>query len=159
MTQPQENLPAMERQGLLLQDLARVLLTSVDLTEQWDRLTAAFLPDGDGWAGRIVVVDLDGSSSGGDAPFAPDTQVALLLDALQEAAAQQRQPFVSLRLDAERTGEDRDRIALGSDLNYDTDPGSFDGLGGVTTQVARRWEERFGAASLPAFVRALLHQG
>lgn len=191
MTQPQETLSAMERQGALLQDLARVLLTSVDLTEQWQKLTAAFIPDGEGWAGRIVVTDLDGSSSGGDARFATDSQVTLLLDAMQQAsaehtsaqhaAAQQASapagseqasapagseqasapaggPFVSLRLDAERTGEDRDRIALASDLNYDRDPGSFDGVGGVDQQVARRFVERFGADAAPAWMRDLLSE-
>lgn len=156
MTQAQESLSPMERQGALLQDLASVLLTSVDLTEQWHSLTAAFIPDGQAWAGRIVVTDVDSSTSGGDARFDTDSQVSLLLDALQQAAAEQRQPFVSLRLDAERTGEDRNRIALGSDLNYDTDPGSFDGVGGVDQEVAARLADRFGRDSLPAWVQELL---
>lgn len=170
MTQPQETLSAMERQGQLLQDLARVLLTSVDLTEQWQKLTAAFIPDGEGWAGRIVVTDLDGSTNGGDARFATDSQVTLLLDAMQQASAEQAAaragseqaspqvggPFVSLRLDAERTGEDRARIALSSDLNYDRDPGSFDGVGGVDAQVAQRFVDRFGADAAPACMRDLL---
>ncbi|MCT1384474.1 hypothetical protein M4D54_02330 [Brachybacterium sp. p3-SID1565] len=156
MTQPQNDSSPMERQGELLQDLARVMLTSVDLTEQWQQLTVAFIPDGEAWAGRIVVTDADGSSSGGDARFGTDSQVSLLLDALQQAAADQRQPFVSLRLDAERTGEDRSRIALGSKLNYDTDPGSFDGLGGVDEQVARHMAERFGDDRLPAWVQEKL---
>lgn len=156
MTQPEQTTSPMERQGALIQDLARVLLTSVDLTEEWSQLSAAFLPDGEGWAGRIVVTDLDGSASGGDAPFAPDSQVSLLLDALQQAAAEQSQPFVSLRLDARRTGEDRDRIALEADVEHDRDPGSFDGLGGVDATVARRFADRFGADALPDWMRQLL---
>ena len=61
-----------------------------------------------------------------------------------------------MRLDAERTGEDRNRIALASDLNYDTDPGSFDGVGGVDQEVAARLADRFGCESLPAWVQELL---
>lgn len=175
MTEPQDSVSPMERQGALLQDLARVLLTSVDLTEQWQKLTAAFIPDGEGWAGRIVVTDLDGASSGGDARFATDSQITLLLDAMQKASAEHASaqhaaaragtepapapaggPFVSLRLDAERTGEDRDRIALSSDLNYDRDPGSFDGVGGIDQEVAQRFVERFGADATPAWMRELL---
>ncbi|PZO58542.1 MAG: hypothetical protein DI635_16375, partial [Pseudoxanthomonas suwonensis] len=57
---------------------------------------------------------------------------------------------------AERTGEDRARIALSSDLNYDRDPGSFDGVGGVDTQVAQRFVDRFGADAAPAWMRERL---
>ena len=38
----------MERQGALTRDLATVLLRSLDLTEQWRHVGAAFLPHGPG---------------------------------------------------------------------------------------------------------------
>lgn len=143
----------LERQGDLTRDLATVLLTSLELTESWERVAAAFLPAEDGWAGRIVITDRDGTTGGGDAPFGPDSQITLLLDALQQATAEQAQPVLSLRLDLERPATDPDRVALSTDLNHDEDPGSFDGLGGIDAQVAARLVERFGAGSLPAWLQ------
>lgn len=159
MTQPpQDELSPTEKQGALIQDLGRALLPSLDLVESWSQVSAAFIPDGQGWAGRIVVTDLDGSTSGGDDRFAADSQITLLLDGLQQATAEQQQPMLSLRLDAERDGADRDRIALDSIMNYDQDPGSFDGVGGIDAEVARRFADRFGAGAAPPWMRALLEE-
>ena len=145
----------MERQGALTRDLATVLLSSLDLTEQWRHVGAAFLPHGEEWAGRFVITDRDGTSRGGDSVFAVDSQVTLLLDALQHCTAEQRQAFVSLRLDATRPPEDPDRIALGADLVYDHDPGDLDGLGGIDAGYARALVGRVGADRVPDWVREL----
>lgn len=159
MTQPpQDELSPLEKQGALIQDLGRALLPSLDLAESWSQVRADFIPDGQGWAGRIVITDLDGTVGGGDARFAADSQITLLLDGLQQATAEQGQPMLSVRLDAERTGENRDRIALDSTMNDDQDPGSFDGIGGIDAEVARRFTERFGAEAAPPWMRALLEE-
>ena len=63
--------------------------------------------------------------------------------------------MLSMRLDAERVREDRDRISLGSTMNYDQDPGTFDGVGGVDAEVAGRLVNRFGAGALPGWVEAM----
>ncbi|PMC74872.1 MULTISPECIES: hypothetical protein [unclassified Brachybacterium] len=146
----------MERQGELLRDLATVLLSSLDLTESWAGVGAAFIPHAEEWAGRIVITDRDGTASGGDATFATDSQITLLLDALQQATAEQEQAFVSVRLDFRRPAEDPDRIALSTDFTYDEDPGSFDGLGGIDRAYAYQLASRVGADRVPAWVREML---
>lgn len=155
MSHPQTPPPQtpMERQGALTRDLAAVLLGALELDEQWQHVGAAFLPHGEEWAGRIVVTDRDGASRGGDSVFAVDSQITLLLDALQHCAAEQRQAFVSLRLDASRPPEDPDRIRLGADLEYDRDPGDLDGIGGIDADYARALVGRVGAERVPAWVR------
>lgn len=155
MTQTPPRSP-MEQQGEILQDLARTLLGSLELPGTWAAVTAAFLPHGAQWAGRILITDRDGATSGGDAVFASDSAVTALLDALQEVTAAQSEAVISCRVEATRSGEEPDRIALGSTLNYDRDPGSFDGLGGVDADYARALAERVGPDRLPAWVRALL---
>lgn len=148
----------MERQGALLQELAGVLLDALDLPDDWASVGAAFLPHSEGWAARLVITGRDGATSGGDAPFAEDSQITTLLNALQQASAEQREAFASLRLTASRSIEEPERIRLGTDVNYDRDPGSFDGVGGVDQQVARRFVERFGADAAPAWMRDLLSE-
>lgn len=142
----------MERQGALIQDLAREVLVSANLSETWRTLTMAFIPHGTGWVGRVVVKDADGSALGGDTQFGDDAQITLLIDALQQASAEQSQAFVSLRIDAQRREEDSDRIAISSQMNHDRDPGDFDGVGGVDALVAQRWIERYGAERVPTWV-------
>ena len=154
-TPPPPSAP-MQRQGALIQDLAGVLLSSLDLTESWAAVGAAFIPHGEEWAGRLVITDRDGTTSGGDATFATDSQIALLLDALQQAAAEQQQAFVSFRMEAGRTEEEPERIRLETDMNYDRDPGSFDGLGRVDAAYARLLASRVGEDRLPGWVRELL---
>lgn len=154
MTQTPHRSP-MERQGELLQDLAGVLLASLDLDEGWVAVGAAFLPHGEGWAGRLVVTDREGTASGGDAAFAKESQVTTLLDALQRVSAEQSQAFVSCRLEIGRSVEEPERISLRSELEHDRDPGSLDGLGGVDAEYARRLVERVGGDRVPAWVREL----
>lgn len=146
----------MERQGALVQDLVGVLLSSLELSEDWAAVGAAFIPHGEEWAGRLVITERDGTTGGGDATFATDSQITLLLDALQQSAAEQEQAFVSLRLEASRSPQDPDRIRLDTDLNYDRDPGSFDGLGAIDAAYAHLLAARVGEDRLPAWVRALL---
>lgn len=155
MTQTPPRSP-MEQQGELLQDLAEVLLSSLELTESWAAVGAAFLPHGEQWAGRLVVTDRDGTASGGDAVFARDSQVTALLNALQLVTAEQAEAFLSCRLEVTRSTAESERIRLGSDLNYDRDPGSFDGVGGVDADYARSLADRVGPERLPAWVRELL---
>ncbi|MDO5661735.1 MAG: hypothetical protein Q4G40_03485 [Brachybacterium sp.] len=145
-----------ERQGALTEDLARVLLASVELPDRWRRLSCGFIPDGEGWAGRIVVIDAAGPPSGGDARFGTDSQISLLMDALQQTAADQQRPFVSLRLDIGRSDEDSASVALGAEVNEDQDPGSFDGIGGVDAVAARRFADRFGEDAMPPWMRERL---
>ncbi|HEX7351097.1 hypothetical protein [Brachybacterium sp.] len=177
----------MEQQGELLQDLAGVLLASLELPEDWARLGAAFLPHGDRWAGRFVISTrggagcgddaggdaeagsaagaaraaaesavADGAARGGDAVFGPESRVTALLDALQQVTAEQSQACVSCRLQITRTSAEPGRIAVSGDLNYDRDPGSFDGVGGVDADYARRLAVRVGTDRLPGWVRDLL---
>lgn len=146
----------MERQGALIQELAGVLLDALDLPDDWASVGAAFLPHGEGWAARLVITGRDGATSGGDAPFAEDSQITTLLNALQQASAEQREAFASLRLTASRSIEEPERIRLGTDVNYDRDPGSFDGLGGIDAHYARRLADRVGAQRLPGWMQELL---
>lgn len=146
----------MERQDALIQDLAGVLLSSLELTDSWAGVGAAFIPHGEEWAGRIVITDRDGTPGGGDATFAADSQITLLLDALQQATADQQEAFVSFRMDASRTAEEPDRVELSVEFVYDQDPGSFDGLGQVDAAYARLLAARVGADRLPDWVRGLL---
>lgn len=146
----------MERQGALIQDLVRVLLSSLDLPDSWARVGAAFIPHGEGWAGRLVITDRVGTPGGGDTAFAADSRITLLLDALQQAAAEQRQAFLSFQLEAVRSAEDPERIRLETDMNYDRDPGSFGDLGGVDAAYARRLAAQVGKDQLPGWVQELL---
>lgn len=146
----------MERQGVLIQQLAGALLSSLDLPDTWAGVGAAFIPHGEEWAGRIVITDRDGTASGGDATFATDSQITLLLDALQQATAEQKHAFVSFRMDASRTAEEPSRVRLETDFVYDQDPGSFDGLGAVDAAYAHLLAARVGADRLPDWVRGLL---
>lgn len=146
---------AMERQGALLQDLARLALDTIEWPETWGRAAIAFIPDGEGWAGRVTIEPEEGSALTADARFAADSQFTLLLDALQHATAEQSEAFVSLVLRIERSAEDPSAISLGTDLNYDRDPGSFDGVGGVDRAVARRMARQLGAERIPQWVRDL----
>ncbi|MGO3209157.1 MULTISPECIES: hypothetical protein [unclassified Brachybacterium] len=154
-TPPPSDSP-MARQGALVQDLAGVLLSSLELSEDWAAVAAAFIPHGEEWAGRLVITDRDGTTGGGDAAFATDSQITLLLDALQQAAAEQEQAFVSLRLEASRSPQEPERIRLETDMNYDRDPGSFDGRGGIDTAYAHLLAARVGEGRLPSWVRELL---
>lgn len=145
----------MERQGALVQELGTVLLASLDPPADWRHVGAAFLPHGTAWAGRFVITAADDAvPGGGDAPFAEGSRIASLLDELQSVSAEEGAPLLSLRLDLSRP--EPERIALGSTLNRDRDPGDLDGLGGVDAQVAQRLAERFGLESLPGWVRDLL---
>lgn len=156
-TPPPPSAP-MERQGALVQDLVGALLSSLELSEDWAAVGAAFIPHGEEWAGRLVITERDGTTGGGDATFASDSQITLLLDALQHSAAEQEQAFVSLRLEASRSPEEPDRIRLDTDLNYDRDPGSFDGLGAIDAAYAHLLAARVGEDRLPAWVRSLLSE-
>ena len=82
-------------------------------------------------------------------------QTCALPISLQHCTAEQRQAFVSLRLDATRPPEDPDRIALCADLVYDRDPGDLDGLGGIDAGYARALVGRVGADRVPDWVREL----
>lgn len=148
----------MEQQGALLQDLTATLLGSLTLPETWAMVVAAFLPHGEEWAGRIVITDRDGTASGGDTIFASDSQPTQLLDALQQATAAQGEACVSARLEISRAHEEPERVSLGTELNYDRDPGSFDGLGGIDAAYAKQLAARVGEDRLPRWVRELLNR-
>lgn len=143
----------MERQGELIRELAQNLLISAKLTEQWRTVAGAFVADGSAWEVRVLVTDADGTSRGGGVRFADESQFTLLLDALQDACAQQAGPMISIRLDAQRDTENLDRISISSQINYEDDPGAFDGEG-LTPQRARDWLARFAdcRAPLPQWV-------
>jgi hypothetical protein len=147
---------AMERQGALLQDLARLALDTIDWPAAWDRAAIAFIPDGEGWAGRVTIEPPEGDALTADARFAADSQFTLLLDGLQQATAEQSEAFVSLLLKIGRNPADPSAISLGTEFNYDLDPGSFDGVGGVDRAVAQRMADRLGAGRIPQWVRDLL---
>lgn len=111
-----------DRRDALVQDLAGVVLSSLDLAETWAAVAAVFTPHGEGWAGRMVITDRDGTVGRDQYTFAADTQTALLLDALRTAAAEDpdRSCF---RMDATRSPQQPERIRLETAFVRDQDPG------------------------------------
>ena len=59
-------------------------------------------------------------------------------------------------MEAGRSEEEPERIRLETDMNYDRDPGSFDGLGRIDAAYAHLLASRVGEDRLPAWVRELL---
>ncbi|WP_422116398.1 hypothetical protein [Brachybacterium sp. UNK5269] len=111
-----------DRQDALVQDLAGVVLSSLDLAETWAAVAAVFTPHGEGWAGRMVITDRDGTVGRDQCTVAADTQTALLLDALRTAAAEDpdRPCF---RMDATRSPQQPERIRLETAFVRDQGPG------------------------------------
>lgn len=120
-----------DRQDALVQDLAGVVLSSLDLAETWAAVSATFSPHGQGWAGRVVITDRDDSVRGSDAAFAADSQTSLLLDALRRTAGEEEGAVLSFRMDASRTEQQPERIRLETEFVHAQDPGSLDGPGGA----------------------------
>ncbi len=148
-----ENLAPMERQGILTQELARAVIVGLNLSDDWRSVTAAFIPDDKSWAARIVITHADGSDHSGDTRFGYDSHFTVLLVALQESYAEQKHAFVSMKLTAWRNEDNLDRISVSTEVNYDQDPGSFDGVGGVDQQTAAHLVQRFGVDHVPDWVR------
>lgn len=116
-----------DRQDALVQDLAGVVLSSLDLAETWAAVSATFRPHGEGWAGRVVITDRDGSAGGGDATFAADSQTSLLLDALRRSAGEEEGAVVCFRMDASRTEQQPERIRLETEFVRDHRVAGADG--------------------------------
>lgn len=138
----------MARQGELTQELAAHLMDTLPVGSDWDALHVAIIPDGAGWVGRIVA-EQGGQAVGGGARFAEGTTAARLVDDLQQATyAVGGCGLLSLQLDLARHREEGGRatVSAGTRINYDEDPGSFDGVGGIDGAWAARFLERFPAA-------------